>query len=98
MRPEARGGPMSSPSSEGSPDRARLLEILLRRSVRFGQFVLSSGATSPFYIDVRRTSLDPEGAHRIGRLACDAFARELAGHEITAVGGLTMGADPLVVA
>ncbi len=82
-----------------SPDvRARLIEILLRRSVRFGQFTLASGATSPFYVDVRKTSLDAEGAATIGALVCDAYAGDLAEGRIGAVGGLTLGADPIVVA
>ncbi len=89
---------MSAQTPTALTDRARLLQILAVRSVAFGRFQLSSGATSSFYIDVRRTSLDPEGAWLIGRLACDAYARELGTGAITAVGGLTLGADPIVVA
>jgi orotate phosphoribosyltransferase len=89
---------MSAASSEALDDRARLKDVLLRRSLAFGAFRLSSGAPSPYYVDVRRTSLDPDGAHAIGRIACDAFARELATHALTAVGGLTLGADPIVMA
>ena len=74
-------------------DRERLIEILVRRSLRFGQFTLASGASSPFYVDVRKTSLDAEGAKAIGRLACDAIP-----DGIDAVGGLTLGADPIVMA
>jgi len=86
------------PGTTPTSDRDRLLALLVHRSLAFGSFTLASGATSSFYIDVRRTSLDAEGAWRIGRTVCDAFARELAEGTITAVGGLTLGADPLVVA
>lgn len=81
-----------------APDRDRLIALLLRRSLRFGDFTLASGAKSRFYIDVRKTSLDPEGASLIGRLLCDAYAGDLAAGRITALGGLTLGADPIVVA
>jgi orotate phosphoribosyltransferase len=79
-------------------DRARLLEVLAQRSLRFGSFTLASGATSPFYVDVRKTSLDPEGATLLGRLMYDACAVDIEAGRITAVGGLTLGADPLVMA
>jgi orotate phosphoribosyltransferase len=60
--------------------------------MRFGEFVLSSGATSNYYIDVRKTSLHPEGLRLIARL----FHEALQADQVTAVGGLTLGADPLV--
>ena len=74
------------------PERDRLRQMLLDRSMRFGEFVLSSGATSNYYIDVRKTSLHPEGLKLIARL----FWEQLQAENITAVGGLTLGADPLV--
>jgi orotate phosphoribosyltransferase len=73
-------------------ERDRLRQMLLDRSMRFGEFVLSSGATSNYYIDVRKTSLHPEGLKLISRL----FWEQLQQDQVTAVGGLTLGADPLV--
>lgn len=60
--------------------------------MRFGEFVLSSGATSNYYVDVRKTSLHPLGLRMIAKL----FYELLQADRVTAVGGLTMGADPLV--
>ncbi|HYM80514.1 MAG TPA: orotate phosphoribosyltransferase [Candidatus Limnocylindria bacterium] len=74
------------------PLRDQLRQMLLSRSMRFGEFVLSSGATSNYYIDVRKTSLHPEGLQLISRL----FYEVLLPDRVTAVGGLTLGADPLV--
>jgi orotate phosphoribosyltransferase len=79
-------------------DRDRLLATLLRRSLRFGDFTLASGAKSRFYIDVRKTSLDPEGAALIGRLLWSTHEADFTSGRIDAVGGLTLGADPIVVA
>jgi orotate phosphoribosyltransferase len=72
--------------------RNDLRQMLLNRSMRFGEFVLSSGATSNYYIDVRKTSLHPQGLRMIAKLFCDVLMED----QITAVGGLTLGADPLV--
>src|ERR1041385_1931804 len=65
-------------------DRDQLRQMLLDRSMRFGEFVLSSGATSNYYIDVRKTSLHPEGLKMIARL----FWEQLAQDDVTAVGGV----------
>ena len=74
--------------------KQQLLSLLSRISFRLGQFTLSSGATSDYYIDCRTTTLHAEG----GRLAGHAILELLEDHEIAAeaVGGLTMGADPIV--
>jgi orotate phosphoribosyltransferase len=73
-------------------ERDRLRQMLLDRSMRFGEFVLSSGATSNYYIDVRKTSFHAEGLRMISKM----FYEILLPDKITAVGGLTLGADPLV--
>src|SRR6185436_17852822 len=94
QREFARLGPHTrtwSPMSQ--PDRDQLRRMLLDRSMRFGEFVLSSGATSNYYIDVRKTSLHPEGLRLISRMFYDVIQND----NVTAVGGLTLGADPLVV-
>jgi orotate phosphoribosyltransferase len=73
-------------------ERDRLRQIILDRSMRFGEFVLSSGATSNYYIDVRKTSLHPQGLQLISKLFYEMIQKE----DATAIGGLTLGADPLV--
>ncbi len=74
-------------------DRERLREILRERSVLRGRFKLASGRESDYYIDARLTTLDPEGLSLIGGI----FLREIARDpEIVAVGGPTIGADPIV--
>jgi orotate phosphoribosyltransferase len=78
-----------------TPSHAQqLLALLARTSFRLGQFKLSSGGTSDYYIDCRTTTLHAEG----GRLTGHAILELLAEHgiEAEAVGGLTMGADPIV--
>jgi orotate phosphoribosyltransferase len=77
-------------------DREVLKAVLRKNSLEFGEFVLSSGQKSDYYIDARRTTLDPEGARRIGRILHRRI-REL-GLEPDAIGGLTMGADPIAFA
>ena len=76
--------------------RARLLELLLEHSFERKQVTLSSGATSTFYIDCKQTSLRAEGHFLIGQLLRAAIDRLAPDAE--AVGGLTLGADPLASA
>lgn len=76
--------------------RQRLAEILKAESVRRGHFVLASGRTSDYYLDCRRTTLHPEGAFLVGHLVLDALDRR--GWTVEAVGGLTLGADPIAAA
>src|SRR6266851_746620 len=85
----------SRPDSRTYP-RRDLLRILAQKSFRLGEFKLSSGATSDYYIDCRSTTLDAKGS----RLSGEAFTEEIRQHgwKPAAIGGLTMGADPIVTA
>lgn len=77
-------------------ERARLRELLLEKSYREGTFTLTSGKTSDFYIDGKQTTLSAEGAYLCGRLLYRLIAENR--EQIGAVGGMTLGADPLVTA
>lgn len=77
-------------------DRARLLELLTVHSFERRQVTLASGRTSNFYIDCKRTTLAAEGHWLVGRLLLDRIRRTAP--EVQAVGGLTMGADPIASA
>jgi orotate phosphoribosyltransferase len=79
-----------------SVKRERLLELLRSRAFQEREVVLSSGRTSNFYIDCKQVSLDAEGATLIGELF-HAAIEEVAPRAL-AVGGLTLGADPLATA
>ena len=76
--------------------RESLAALLRERSVQYGDFVLSSGRHSPYYIDARKTTMSAEGQRLIGLLGLGAI-RE-AGWSPASVGGLTMGADPVAYA
>ncbi len=75
---------------------SQLKEILRRKSVRFGTFTLASGETSDVYVDCKLTACSPKAMPLIGR----AFLRKLRsrGWLPEAVGGLTLGADPIAFA
>jgi orotate phosphoribosyltransferase len=72
----------------------QLLSLLARTSFRLGQFKLSSGGTSDYYIDCRTTTLHAEGGRLTGHAILDLLETNKIDAE--AVGGLTMGADPIV--
>src|SRR6202049_1436598 len=76
--------------------RQELLQLLAHKSFRLGEFKLSSGGTSDYYIDCRTTTLDAKGAQLTGKVFADEIRRR--GWKPKAIGGLTMGADPIVVA
>ena len=77
-------------------DKQRLKEIILEKSYRKGKFKLSSGLESDFYIDGKQTTLSAEGAYLCGK---EIFALIRNNPEpISSVGGMTLGADPLVTA
>lgn len=61
-------------------------------AVKFGDFTLSSGKKSDFYVDCRKVTLHPKGA----KLICRLILEQIKGDQIDAVGGLTLGADPIV--
>jgi orotate phosphoribosyltransferase len=74
-------------------DRDRLIELLRRDTLKRGTFTLASGRTSHYYVDGRKVTLSAAGAAMIGA----GVLERLADHpEVQAVGGLTMGADPVV--
>jgi orotate phosphoribosyltransferase len=76
--------------------RQKLLTTLAAKSFRLGEFKLSSGATSDYYIDCRTTTLDAKGARLTGEVFLDEIRKQ--GWKPKAIGGLTLGADPIVVA
>lgn len=77
-------------------ERQRLKKLLLAKSYREGIFTLTSGKTSDFYIDGKQTTLDAEGGYLCGRLLYELIQEETG--PIGGVGGMTLGADPLVTA
>jgi len=79
-----------------SSARDPLLELLATNSFRLGEFTLSSGGKSDYYIDCRTTTLHAQGAELTGRVFLELIQQQ--GWQPQAVGGLTMGADPIVVA
>jgi orotate phosphoribosyltransferase len=76
--------------------RRDLLRLLAAKSFRLGEFKLSSGAISDYYIDCRTTTLDAKGSKLVGQVFLEEIRAR--GWKPQAIGGLTMGADPIVVA
>src|ERR1051325_3433104 len=76
--------------------RQKLLSTLAHKSFRIGEFKLSSGGTSDYYIDCRTTTLDAKGSRLVGEVFTEEIRQRA--WKPRAIGGLTMGADPIVVA
>lgn len=77
--------------------KARLLKLLYKKSFQQSPdpiFRLSSGRTSPYYVDAKKTTLDPEGAYLVGKI----IFRLIRGLRADGIGGLTLGADPIAQA
>jgi orotate phosphoribosyltransferase len=81
---------------ESSP-KEQLRALLTKKSVCHGEFTLASGAKSDFYVDARVTTLDPRGGWLIGQLGWELVKETAAklNRRVNAIGGMTMGADPI---
>src|SRR5207249_3620918 len=80
--------------------RVKLLSFLQAKSIFHGDFTLSSGAKSAYYVDCKLTTLDPEGAWLVAQVMHDLIQREASARavRVNAIGGLTLGADPIALA
>ncbi len=83
-------------TSPAETSKASLVALLKERSVRLGEFTLSSGRTSHYYVDARPTTMSAEGLEVIGAIGVRMIAD--AAWKATLVGGLTLGADPVAYA
>ena len=79
--------------------KSELLQALAEKSVRRGSFTLASGAQSDLYVDAKLTTLDPRCALLVGRIGWELIKQTAAAKNlrVDAVGGLTMGADPIAL-
>jgi orotate phosphoribosyltransferase len=71
-----------------------LKELVKKDAVRYGKFILASGKESDFYVDLRKVTLNPKGALLIGSLIYDIIKDR----QVDAVGGMSIGADPIATA
>lgn len=78
--------------------KERLAALLFQRSYESRQVTLASGKQSDFYLDCKQTTLHPEGLYLAGRFFLDAIRSGDARKKVAAVGGPTMGSDPLAAA
>ena len=82
--------------SGSSQDKTQLAKLVAQLAVVHGKVTLSSGIQADYYVDLRRATLHHEAAVLVGKVMLDLFAE--AGLKPDAVGGLTMGADPVASA
>jgi len=96
-RPASRENETPAPAREAAlaQAKARLLEIIKAKSLLLGEFKLVSGAVSNYYLDMKPTMFDPEGAHLVAELVCDLIADD---RDVEAIGGLELGAVPIIIA
>lgn len=80
------------PTPELEADRAKLIELIKAEAVFHGDFTLSSGKQASYYVDMRRLTMDHRAAPAIGRIVRELIADF---PTVVAVGGLTLGADPI---
>lgn len=73
-------------------DKAKLLQLITRDAFKTGEFTLASGAKSNYYIDGRLLTLSSDGAHTLARVILGMIE----GEAVDAVGGMTLGADPII--
>ncbi len=85
------GGVTGTPTPDVASARARLLELIKDKAIVHGAVTLSSGTVADYYVDLRRISLDGEAAPLVG-IVMRELTRDL---DYDAVGGLTLGADPV---
>ncbi len=79
------------PASDVAALRTRLRDLLVERAIRYGEFTLASGQTSHYYVDKTQITLMGEGLYCLARVILD----QLEGMDVDAVGGMTIGADPI---
>lgn len=89
--PQAAAAP--KPSASLAKEKARLLEIIKQKSLLKGHFKLASGGTSNFYLDLKPTTFDPEGAFLIAEIICDMLKDD---EDVDSIGGLELGAVPII--
>ena len=76
-----------------SKEKERLLEIIKQKSLLKGQFKLASGGMSDYYLDMKPTTFDPEGATLVAEIIYNMLKDE---HDVVSVGGLDLGAVPII--